>query len=265
MYEFGKQSVTSVLFDFDGTLSTLRHHWEDVMEPMMLDLIAGHNTVSQTLRDEVRHYIDDSTGIQTIHQMKWLVEAAKRYGLNDRTPTDPWVCKAEYNRRLMELVAVRRQDVVAGRQTADHYLMAGSVALLKALRADGVQCYVASGTDQEDVVEEARVLGVLPYFTSIQGALPGKETCAKETAIRELIDKRGLKGENLAIVGDGKVEITLGNAIGARTLGVASNETLRRGIDPIKQERLIKAEAQKIVGDFTDTADILKWLGLMEG
>ena len=33
--------VRAVLFDFDGTVSTLRCGWEAVMKPLMLEMISG--------------------------------------------------------------------------------------------------------------------------------------------------------------------------------------------------------------------------------
>ena len=33
--------LKAVLFDFDGTISTLRHGWEQTMESLMLEMIAG--------------------------------------------------------------------------------------------------------------------------------------------------------------------------------------------------------------------------------
>lgn len=256
--------ITAALFDFDGTLSTLRHGWEQVMEPLMLEMIAGDAPVSGTLEQEVRAYIDDSTGIQTIHQMKWLAEAVKRYGLNTKAPTDPWELKAEYNRRLMEQVEVRRQGVARGIKKPEDYLMAGSLPFLDALKDHGIRIFIASGTDQADVQAEAEALGVAAYADAVQGALPGMEDCAKEATIHRLIQEEGLQGDALAVIGDGKVEIALGNAIGARTLGIASNEEARQGIDPVKKVRLEKVGAKKIAGDFLDLQPLLGWLGLEE-
>ena len=92
-----KKKIVAAVFDFDGTLSTLRCGWEAVMEPLMLECIFGDGYTEEDQR-EVRDYIKDSTGIQTILQMKWLAERVKQQG---KTPLDPWEYKAEYNRRLM--------------------------------------------------------------------------------------------------------------------------------------------------------------------
>jgi hypothetical protein len=65
-----RSAVKAVIFDFDGTISTLRQGWEEIMEPLMVEMIAGEEVPNQKLVDEVREYIDESTGIQTIFQMQ---------------------------------------------------------------------------------------------------------------------------------------------------------------------------------------------------
>ena len=247
-----KTPVTTVLFDFDGTISTLRHGWEDVMGPLMLELL-GEDSAGL-----VRDYIDESTGIQTIYQMKWLAEQVRmRKGSAD----DPWSYKAEYNRRLMETVSKRRAALKDGTADRREYMVAGSARLLDTLYGRGVTLYVASGTDDPDVNAEVEALGLAKYFVRIAGAPPGVENCSKEGVIRELLGS-GIPGSRLAVVGDGKVEIAIGRENGARTLGLASDEAALQGVNPVKRERLIKAGADAIAGDFLEHGELMRFLGL---
>ena len=244
-----KIPVTTVLFDFDGTISTLRNGWEAVMEPLMVELLGEDS------REIVCAYINESTGIQTIHQMKWLASEVKR--LNG-TAEDPWVYKAEYNRRLMENVQKRLESLEEGSAKREDYLMAGSEALLRALKERGVDLFVASGTDDPDVKHEVSVLGLDKYFTRVAGAPLGAEDCSKEGVIRDLLSL-GVSGERLAVVGDGKVEIAIGRENGARTLGLASDEDAQQGLNAIKLERLVKAGADIIAGDFIQLESLMKF------
>lgn len=254
--------IKAMVLDFDGTISTLRCGWELVMEPLMVEMICGDTEPTEAIRKEVAAYIDESTGIQTILQMKWLANAVQEKGLNPGMPTDPWFYKAEYNRRLMLQVQQRLDDLKSGKADPEEYLMAGSVALLKALTEKGVKLYVASGTDHPDVVNEATCLGVAKYFTQIAGAPVGSENCSKEKVIADLISQRNMPGQQLAVMGDGKVEIRLGREAGARTVGIASNERARRGIDEVKRPRLTAAGADVIIGDYEDLPTLLAFLGL---
>lgn len=257
-----RPKVKAVLFDFDGTISTLRQGWETVMEPLMLTMIAGPTPIDESLVREVREYIDQSTGIQTYFQMKWLAESVARYGRNPGASADPWWYKAEYNRRLMEPVNERKESIAKGEKQPEAYLIKGSLALLQALRDRGVALYVASGTDHPDVMAEADILGAAGYFTEIAGAPMGRADCSKEAVLRKLIKDRGLAGPEVAVIGDGKVEIALGREVDAVTLGVASDEESRCGVNPIKRERLVKAGAHAIVGDFQEQQNILDWMGI---
>jgi hypothetical protein len=66
----------------------------------------------------------------------------------------------------------------------------------------------------------------------------------------------------LAVIGDGKVEMALGREFGAITLGIASDEENRCGINNVKRTRLIKAGAHALTGDFIEKDEILSWLRL---
>ena len=253
----------AAVFDFDGTFSTLRCGWEQVMRPLMLEMISGKpaEEASNELCCEVDEYIDASTGIQTVYQMQWLrdrVEAEGR-GKPDR---DEWWYKAEYNRRLMERIQSRISELESGEVKPERYLVKGAVEFLKALKAKGVEVYLASGTDHRDVVHEATALGVAGMFTEIKGAPEHMAACSKEAVIRMIMEEKGLPGENLLLVGDGKVEIRLGAEAGAFTLGAATDEEHREGMNAVKRKRLLDAGADALVGDFEDLNGIMNYLGL---
>ncbi len=253
--------ITTAVFDFDGTLSTLRHGWEQVMQPLMEELIAGSpEAVTEALHEKVRTYIDTSTGIQTIHQMKWLAaEVAKR--LPPEAPEcDPWYLKKLYDIRLMESVSRRREALRSG-CAPETYLILGAKAFLEQLKAAGVTIYAASGTDETEVQAEAALLGIDGYFTGIYGAKPRSEGCSKAEIIERLI-REGDTPASILVVGDGRVEIELGRAAGCHTLGIASDEDARHGINKRKLERLRAAGADTILGDFAATGDFLASLGI---
>ena len=254
--------VHAVLFDFDGTISTLRFGWEAVMKPLMLEMISGGQGWDEALEREVDEYINESTGIQTIHQMKWLAERVRLEGKNPDAPEDPWQYKGEYNRRLMENVQARLRALNSGEIPRENFMIGGSETFLKALCERGVKLYVASGTDHPDVMNEVAALGLAKYFTLVAGAPVGSENCSKEKVIEQLMKDEQLTGEDFAVIGDGKVEIRLGREVGARTIGLASDEEVRCGVNPVKRERLVKAGADVISGDFTDLEAILDFLGL---
>ncbi|MBR5528685.1 MAG: HAD hydrolase-like protein [Clostridia bacterium] len=254
-----KNPVKAVLFDFDGTVSTLRCGWEKVMAPLFFEVLDDGKTDKALLEKKVADYIDESTGIQTILQMKWLAGEVEKSG---RTPEDIWEYKRMYNDRLMLEIKRKLENLAAGKELPENYLMAGACEFLSALKERGIKIFVASGTDDPDVKNEAAKLGVIDFFDEIKGAPLHEESCSKEAVIKRLLEEGGYSGDELAVCGDGKVEIALGKAKGARTIGLASNERERCGVDETKRARLIAADADIIVGDFTEKQELLKFLGL---
>ena len=252
LHECKKAPIKTAVFDFDGTISTLRCGWEGVMEPLMTEILYGDHPTTHEIR-HVRDYISASTGIQTILQMKWICEELTAMG---RQPLSPWDYKAEYNRRLLKMVELRRQRAANGE--TDKFLMKGSREFLAALKAKGVRLYAASGTDDADVKREAEILGIAPFFDEIAGALPRSEDCSKEATLRRLIGMG--EGEGLLVVGDGPVEIRLGRQFGAATLGIAGKERELSGFDDVKIKRLTDAGAHILCDCFENTQEIFEFL-----
>lgn len=257
--------IRHALFDFDGTLSTLRQGWEETMAPVMLEAICGRPPYPPQVVQEVQEYIDRSTGILTIHQMAWLAETVRRYGLAERVLT-PAEYKAIYLRRLMVFVQERIGFVASGQETPADRMIAGSQAFVQGLVERGVQLYLASGTDHPDVVREATVLGMADYFTGgIYGALDATEVNDKGRIIARLLDQHGLAGEQLLVVGDGPVEIREGQRHGAITLGIASDEKNRSGWNERKVQRLSQAGCDFLAPDFSQSDRLLDFLAIHPG
>lgn len=253
--------IKVVLFDFDGTISTLRQGWEGIMEPLMVEMISGPAEADSHIKQEVKEYIAESTGIQTIFQMKWLAQKVREYGLNPEV-LDCWDYKQEYNRRLLKMVNERIEKLEKRQLDPGDFRIKGSLEFLQKLQNTGVEMMVASGTDHPDVIHETRVLGVNRFFKEIAGAPVDRADDSKKAVIGRLLEKRGLDGPELLIIGDGKVEISLGAERGAVTLGMATDEVEREGINDWKRERLIRAGADAIAGDFKDVNGLLSWMGL---
>jgi len=245
--------IKAIVCDFDGTFSTLRCGWEGVMRDCFSKYVDDIKWIDE--------FIGETTGIQTILQMKGFVAEMKARKIK-LPSTDPWFFKDEYNTMLMASVAKKRQEVIDGKVPRERYLVPGALLFLQALKTRGVKIYFASGTDQADVRIEAAALGLDKFAEGIEGALPKSEKCAKEGAIRRLVKQAGVKPSELAVIGDGKVEIALGKEIGARTIGLATNETDFSKVNKAKLPRLRKAGAGYLAGDFTALQPMLAYLGL---
>ena len=253
MKEEMRRPIKAIVCDFDGTFSTLRCGWESVMKRMMMKYLPDEAWIDA--------FIGETTGVQTILQMKGFLEEMTRRGVIGPSD-DPWSYKNEYNDMLMESVSVKRDEVIAGKMPAATYHVPGAILFLQALKTRGVKIYFASGTDQADVQAEAEALGFAGFADGIAGALPKSESCAKEAALKRLVEQSGVASDELAVVGDGKVEIALGKALGARTIGVATNETDFSILNATKKARLERAGADIVAGDFRELRPLLDFLGL---
>ena len=123
-----------------------------------------------------------------------------------------------------------------------------------------MRCYLASGTDEPYVLDEAAALQVTPYFAGIYGAQDDYKAFSKKLLIDRIIAEHTLSGPEFVAFGDGFVEIEDTVRVGGIGVGVATNEAERAGIDEWKRTRLIQAGADVIVPDFREHAALVAYL-----
>lgn len=238
------------LFDFDGTLSTIRSGWMDVMIPMMVEKLVALKTgeKEEDLTELVREFVGRLTGKQTMYQMIELAdEITKRGGVAE----DPLVYKKEYMDLLWERIKDRVEDLKTGATDPVKWQVPGSIELLEGLKARGFKLYLASGTDEVYMREEARLLGVTKYFDGgVFGALDDYKAFSKSILIQRIINSAEYKGEEFLGFGDGYVEIENVNQVGGVTVGVASDEPECLKVDTWKRDRLVGVGADFIVPNY---------------
>jgi phosphoglycolate phosphatase len=250
----------SALFDFDGTISLIRQGWQNIMKPYFFDVLSAvrGDETDKEIMDCVHDFVDLNTGKQTIYQCIALAEeVAKRGG----QPLDPQQYKDEYHRRLMENIGHRIDGLESGRLNPADMVVPGSFELLKALRARGLTLYLASGTDEQYVLNEARLLGVDRYFNGgLYGAQADLSLFSKKMIVDKIIQTHELHGCELIGFGDGYVEIENVKEAGGFAVGVASDEEHRQGVDEWKRNRLINAGAHVIIADYSENGKLLDYI-----
>jgi len=260
--------IRHAVFDNDGTISVLRQGWESIMGLVMMTEIFGDRyettgeDLHQRVRDRVLEYIDRSTGIQTLVQMEALVEMVREFGVvPPEKVLDRFGYKAIYNEALMEMVSERIARLQRGQLDASDYTVKGAVEFLRALRGRGVTLYLASGTDHADVVAESKALGHADLFSGgIYGAVGDITDCSKKMVIDRIMSENNLRGPELAVFGDGPVELRESRKRDGLAIGIASDEVRRHSLNPDKRARLVKAGAHIIVPDFSQPTELLKLL-----
>lgn len=239
------------------------------MEQTMIGSILGNaaNTVSRDTYERVvqqsREFIDKTTGMQTLKQMHGLSLLVHEAGFVPRAEVlDAPGYKKIYNDGLMQLVRERMRRLKNGELGVEDFTLKNAVPLLHALRRAGLRLYLASGTDEPDVILEAEALGYAPLFEGrIFGANQDMAHDAKRMVLDGILQQIGPQNAaHVLTFGDGPIEIRETRKRGGLTVGVASNEVQRFGLQLEKRSRLIRAGANLIVPDYSQLASLLSLL-----
>src|ERR1700724_452008 len=239
-----------VLFDFDGTLSLIRSGWMKVMVPMMVEILLDLKTgeTEAELQAVVEDFVWRLTGKETIYQMIALAEAVEMRG---GKPLEALAYKKMYLDGLWQKIAGRVEALRKGDADPEKYLVPGSRALLELLKDRGLKMYLASGTDEIYMKEEARLLGITRYFDGgVYGALDDYKSFSKAILIQRILSTAEFQGNQFLGFGDGYVEIEEVKNVGGVAVGVASEEPACSRVDEWKRERLVGGGADYIVPNF---------------
>ncbi|MFA5814444.1 MAG: PfkB family carbohydrate kinase [Bacteroidales bacterium] len=266
-----KLQIKHAIFDHDGTISTLREGWELIMAPMMIKAILGDKyhdadeVLYQKVKTRVDEFIDKTTGIQTLVQMQGLMGLIREFGcIPKEKMLDEFGYKQIYNEELLVMVKERERKLSRGELLLEDFTLKNAVPFLQKLYDAGIKLYLVSGTDEEDVEGEARVLGYNHLFEGrIYGAIGDVTKEAKKMVLDRILNTIGetVFGK-IATFGDGPVEIRETRKRGGVTIGIASNELRRYGLNEHKRTRLIKAGADIIVPDFSQYPQLLSLLNI---
>ena len=247
-------------FDFDGTLSIIRSGWVNVMVPMMVEILLDLKTgESETqLTSIVEDFVWRLTGKETIYQMMEFAEHVQKRG---GKPLDPLVYKKMYLDLLWVKIRGRVEELQKGHVSPEQYLVPGTRALLESLKERGLRMYLASGTDEIYMKEEARLLDVSRYFDGgVYGALDDYKSFSKKILVNRILSQTDVRGDEILGFGDGYVEIEEVKLVGGTAVGVATTEPQCTEVDAWKRERLIGVGADFIVPNYLALDKLLEAL-----
>ena len=254
-----RSEITHVLFDFDGTLSLIRQGWPEVMVPLFVEMLPTRAGETESdLRKFAFEDIMRLNGKQTIYQMIQLAERIRERGGEPREPI--WY-KHEYLRRLDARISSRLTGLRSGSIPADDLLVWGARTLLEDLSRRGLKLYLASGTDEVFVKQEAELVDVARYFdTRIYGAQDNYKTFSKKMIIERILRENKIEGAQLMAFGDGYVEIENTKQAGGLAVAVASDEANNGSghMDEWKRQRLVGVGADVAIPDYRDAGVLLK-------
>ncbi|QEN08116.1 HAD family hydrolase [Oceanispirochaeta crateris] len=260
----------AVIFDHDGTISTLRQGWEPIMKEVVLQSILGESLklVSQEeiecISATADEMIEKTTGVQTIIQMHHLQSLVKSHSYVPRHKVlTPLEYKKIYNDRLMNMVSARISLFRRGMLDLRDVTMKGAIPFLQSLKDAGIPLYLASGTDQEDVRKEAKTLGYAELFTGgIFGSVGNIDQDPKKLVMERISRElpENVKPQNCYVFGDGPVEMREAAKRDFTGIGLLSDEKQRFGVNPDKRQRLILGGAKALIPDFSWRSFLTEYL-----
>lgn len=255
-----RPKLTHAVFDFDGTLSLLRHGWPDIMLAMFMEMLPRQTGEDDAaLHAELHHEVLAYNGRQTIHQM---VRFAERMAGRGAPLREPQFYLAEYTLRLERAINARSQRIRDG-AGPDSFVVPGARALLERLHARGLKLYILSGTLEPYVKQEAALLDLAHFFDDrIHGGHEDPTRFSKQMVFDRILREEGIPGSRLLSFGDGPVEIRHTKELGGLAVAVASDETeIGSGkVHALKRTQLIAAGADLVIPDYQCEEQLVKLL-----
>lgn len=255
-----RPEVTHVVFDFDGTLSWVRHGWPEIMRSVFTSHWIGLKSEGIEQRDSILDsIIIGMNGRPTILQMECFVNLLAERGLN----LDPELLRTEYQARL-DLEIQQRLALIRSHQASpDAFVVYGGRPLLEWLHREKLELIILSSTIEHRVREEAEALGLTHFFKDrIYGSGKNPSAFSKMTVYEKILLMDGISGENVLSFGDGPVEIECTKKIGGLAIAICSDETNNGSgkMDTTKQAQLLKAGADAAYPDFRDIPSLMEYL-----
>ena len=256
-----RPQISHVVFDFDGTLSWVRHGWPEIMFGVFRRHLAPLPGETVAVREEIFNgIVFGLNGRPTIVQMQRFAEVVKERG---GPSPEAEALRREFQDQLDAEIAARLAAIRSREAAPDAFVVFAARHLLERLRQLGITPIVLSSTIEHRVREEAEALGLTEYFGQhIYGSPADPRSFSKMAVFRRLLAEEGIRGEHLLSFGDGPVEISSTKELGGLAIAVCSDENHNGSgiMDAFKRRQLLAAGADAALPDFRDAVTILDYL-----
>lgn len=256
-----RRGLTHVVFDFDGTLSWVRHGWPEIMFSVLHRHWQPHPADNaDSKRSVMNSIVFGMNGRPTLVQMQRFAEL-----MNERAGSalDPEMLRLEFQERLDLEIAQRLDSIRTQKAAPDDFVIFRARPLLVHLQRLGLKLVVLSSTIEHRVREEAEALGIASYFgRHIHGSGTNPAGFSKMTVMQHLLREERITGANLLSFGDGPVEISCTKELGGLAIAVCSDEEHNGSgkMDDFKRQQLIAAGADAALPDYRDAIALMDYL-----
>ena len=182
--------VKAVLIDFDQTLVDLPVDWD-------------------TLRSDISRLLGNYGVREPVHALHPGLEGAlAKLKARGVSPAG----RAAVRRKVNALLTVA-EDAAAPGATP----FPGSRDFIESLRACGVKVIIQS-SNSVGVIHDVLAHLAFPRVDAIVGRESARRTKPDPQAVRAVLRRLGLRGDECVVIGDGDFDVQLGRAIGATTI-----------------------------------------------
>ena len=252
-----RPKATHVVFDFDGTLSWIRHGWPEVMQSLMFarfPLAAGESPddLRISLFKDMYRFNGRPTSV--------YMEAMSRQIQERGGEADPSEMLEAYLVQLDQIANGRHEQIRSESCNQDDFIVFGGRALIELMVARGLRVIILSGNPHGQVNEEAELLDLSRYCHGHVYGFKDANNFSKQSVIEELMAEENFSGENLIAIGDGAGEIMAAKALGGLAVAVCSDEEDNGSglIDEHKRTTLVNAGADAVIADYREPETLLK-------
>jgi phosphoglycolate phosphatase len=255
-----RPQLTHVVFDFDGTVSWLRHGWPEMMYGVLRSQFQLRADESETqLHEQLLEDILSLNGKPAIHQITRLLERVRERG--GEPGASAMELLAQYQQRL-DATNAERANLISSKQSGpDDFLILGARKMIESLKNRGCKLAILSGSAESQVKRDAGLLAIDSYFGEhIYGSTDA--SFSKRAVLDRLLAQEKITGTTLLSFGDGPVEIQHTKELGGLAVGVASDENVHGSgrIDAAKRKLLLAAGADLVAPDYRDAAALIDCL-----
>ena len=256
-----RPEISHVVFDFDGTLSFLRHGWPEIMCDVFMEHIELQpGEAAAELRDFLLGETIGLAGKPSIFQCQRFVEI---HEIRGGAQLEAEALRTEFQRRLDDAINARTSAIRSGAEPASHYVIHGALPFLDHVKSAGLTAIILSTTIQERVREEAKLLGIQQFFAHhIYGGVGDPLLFSKRAVFERLLAEEKITGRQLLSFGDGPVELRDTKALGGLAIAVCSDENHNGSglLDLHKMKHLLAAGADAAIPDYREAAPLLDHL-----
>ncbi len=246
-----------MVFDFDGTLSWLRHGWTEVAQTVLTPRFPlREGETIDDIRTHLFHEMIRFNGRPTpLFTTEMAAQIQQRGG---QAQADELL--ESFLEPLHANAHARYAKLRDGTATRDDYIIHGGRALLELLAARGLAIIILSGNPHDQINTEAEMLGLTPFCKGHVYGHTDADHFTKQKVLEKLMAEESFTGDNFVMFGDGAAEIEATRNLGGLAIAVCSDEHENGSgrVDEHKRTVLIESGADAIIADYRNPGTLLQ-------